>query len=239
MANAGGTLSVRSAVLTRLSKLATLTPAETDSLLAAERDGRRLSARRDLVEEGQPLREARALLSGWACRQRILPDGRRQILSFVLPGDLVGLRRHADEVATSTIMAVTDLVTCPLPTPQRGSSLEEAYGHSLAMDDQHHLAQIVRLGRLNAPERIADWLLETQDRLTLAGLSDADRFPLPLTQEMLADALGLTSVHVNRTLQSMRRDGLLTFRAGMISLPERSRLEHLAGYKAPHPGGRR
>lgn len=73
--------------------------------------------------------------------------------------------------------------------------------------------------------------MEMQERLAFVGLSAADQFPLPLTQEMLADALGLTSVHVNRTLQAIRRDGLLTLRGGMMSLPDRARLEKLVDYK--------
>jgi CRP-like cAMP-binding protein len=89
---------------------------------------------------------------------------------------------------------------------------------------------LTRLGRLSAQERLADWLLETCDRLTLAGPAAGGNLPVPLTQELLADALGLTSVHINRTLQSMRRDGLLAGRSGLFVLCDRPRLELLVGY---------
>ena len=201
-------------------------------MVRAERDPRRFPARREFVVEGEAIYSARALLSGWACRQRILLDGRRQILGFLLPGDLVGVCRHANPVAVTTILAVTEVVTCALPAAQPGSGLSEAYARSAALEEYGFLAQITRLGRFNAYERVADWLLETEERLTLNGLASAGSFPLPITQEMLADALGLTSVHVNRTLTALRRDGLLTLRGGIISFPDRARLAKLVGYKA-------
>lgn len=222
----------KSPLVTRLSRLTSLTPSEIGTLQAAERDQRRFRARRELLREGEPIRERRALLSGWACRQRILSDGRRQILSFLLPGDLIGICQHTNPIASTTVLAITEVVMCPAPAAEAGSNLSEAYARSAALEELYFLAHITRLGRLNAYERLADWLLEKQDRLALAGLSAADQFALPLTQEMLADALGLTSVHVNRTLQAMRRDGLLTLQGGMISLPDRGRLEKVADYRA-------
>lgn len=215
----------------RLSRLAELEPAEIEALQAAEREQRRSPARRELVKEGEPIRARRALLSGWACRQRILSDGRRQILGFLLPGDLIGVCQHSNPLASTTIVATTEVTMCSVPTAEPGSGLAEALARSAALEEHYLLAHIIRLGRLNAYERLADWLLETQERLAFVGLPAADQFPLPLTQEMLADALGLTSVHVNRTLQSMRRDGLLTLRGGMMSLPDRGRLEKLVDFR--------
>lgn len=103
---------------TRLSRLARLEPDALDALKAAERDQRRVSARREVLREGEPIRERRALLSGWACRQRILSDGRRQILGFLLPGDLIGVCHHSAPLASTTILAVTEMVTCPAPDPE-------------------------------------------------------------------------------------------------------------------------
>lgn len=221
-----------SAFSLRLSQLSQLDEDELQALGLAERDQRRWPARREIVAEGAPVREPRALLSGWACRQRILSDGRRQILSFVLPGDLIGVCPQSNPVSSTTILAVTEVVTCAVPDARADKrGLAEAYALSTALDEHFLFAQITRLGRLSALERLADWILETHDRLLFAGMADPDRLPLPLTQEFLADTLGLTSVHVNRTLQTMRRDGLLTSRAGMIVLPDRDRLERLVDYK--------
>lgn len=220
------------ALSTRMSRLIALDADDLELLTTAERNARRSPARREVIREGEPIRERRALLSGWACRQRILADGRRQILAFLLPGDLIGACQHRHPLASTTLLAVTELVTCPAPAARPGSGLAEAYALSAAHDEHHLMAQITRLGRLSAYERLAEWLLETGDRLALAGLAAPDAFRLPLTQEFLADALGLTPVHVNRTLQAMRRDGLLTLVSGVISFPDRARLERLVGYSA-------
>ncbi|MBV9841346.1 MAG: Crp/Fnr family transcriptional regulator [Sphingomonadaceae bacterium] len=220
-----------SPLLTRLSRLTRLDDMAVEALQTAARDVRRSPPRRELISEGEPIRERYALLAGWACRQRILSDGRRQILSFLLPGDLIGVCQHSNPLAATTIIAISELVTCPAPVADPGSALAEAYARSAALEERYMLAHITRLGRFDARERLADWLLETQQRLATTGLSVADQFPLPLTQEMLADALGLTSVHVNRTLQAMRRDGLLILRQGMAFLPDRDQLEKLVEYK--------
>lgn len=223
--SAPATLSVR------LSRLARLTAAEVGLLHTAERDRRTFAARRDMIRQGEPIKARRALLSGWACRQRILADGRRQILGLILPGDLIGVGQHRNPLAPASILAVTQLVTCPLPPAAPDSELAEAYARSAAIDEHHSMAQITRLGRLSAYERLVDLLLEIQDRLLLVDQAAARRFALPLTQEYLADTLGLTSVHVNRTLQAMRRDNAIVLQAGTISFPDRPRLERLVGYE--------
>lgn len=220
-----------SPLITRLGRLAPLDRDEVDALVLAERTARRSPARREIVAEGAPIRDQRAILSGWAFRQRILADGSRQILQFLLPGDLIGMCRQESPLAVTSIGAVTEVVLCQLPAPMGGGGLLRASAMSAAFEEFILLAQITRLGRLDALSRVADWLLETHDRLRLAGLCEGDTFAMPLTQEMLADCLGLTSVHVNRTLQTMRRDGLLEGRSGTVTLPDRKRLEKLVDYR--------
>lgn len=221
-------------LITRLGRLARLHPGDRAALTIAERTARRSPARREIVAERSPVREARAILSGWAFRQRILANGSRQILQFLLPGDLFGLCRHERPLAMSSIAAVTEVITCQLPDAGNDGALERAYSMSAALEEFYLLAQITRLGRLDAVSRLADWLLETHDRLRIAGLCDGDTFAMPLTQEMLADCLGLTSVHMNRTLQAMRRDNLLQGKMGSVTLPDRQRLENLVDYRPAH-----
>lgn len=221
-----------SALSLRLSRLAQLDAAELEALRRAERDTRRWPARREVLAEGEPVEEGRAIVSGWACRQRILSDGRRQILGFLLPGDLIGICRHPDPVSSTAILAVSELVTCAVPSAASATrGLADAYAVSAALEEHHFLAQITRLGRLSAPERLADWILETRERLEIAGRLTGSELAVPLTQELLADTLGLTSVHVNRTLQSMRQDGLLTFRRGVLSLLDPERLRAMVDYR--------
>lgn len=221
---------MREPALTRLMALAPLDGPAVAALTAALALARGVRLRRDIVTEGREIEEPLLLLSGWAARVRLLPDGRRQFLSFLLPGDLIGSSEHPHALAVATVIAMSDVTVCPLPAAEPGSPLHVAYAISRAMDEGHLLAQITRLGRLNAQERITDLLLELHERLTLSGTVAGDGFDLPLTQETLADALGLTSVHVNRMLQQARREGDLQWRVGHVRLSDPAGLARKIGH---------
>ena len=186
-------------------------------------------ARRELTSEGRPIAEPRLLLRGWAARVRLLPDGRRQFMSFLLPGDLIGMSAQPQPLAAATVIAVTDVVACRPPSIEETPALAGAYALSAALDEAYLLAQITRLGRLNAQERIADLLLELHERLTRNEMAQGNAFDLPLTQEVLADALGLTSVHVNRMVQQARRDGDLQWKGGRVTLADPAALARKIG----------
>src|SRR4051812_2192373 len=188
----------------RLEALAELAAVESGAIRQAAAFPKRVEPRREILAEGWPVGEPMILLSGWACRTRNFWDGRRQILSFLLPGDLIGMCRHSQPLAATTVTALTPVSLCRAPAPREGAAgtgLAEAYAASGALEEYYLFRQIARLGRLSAYERLIDWTLEMHERLALAGLAGPDRFPMPLTQEAIADTLGLTSVHVNRTLQ--------------------------------------
>ena len=168
----------------------------------------------------------------------MLPDGRRQIFSFLLPGDGFGLsRRPGPEL--STVAALTALETVDAEPMLDAIHAGKAPGLARALSGIEPLEQtqlfdhMVRLGRQTAYERVAHFLLELQRRLEVVGLGDNQRFPLPLTQEILADALGLSIVHVNRTLQQLRRERLIELRSGVAILLERELLASIADYRLP------
>lgn len=215
-----------------ITRLRTLTPLDAPAIAAlddASRRPRTFRARREVLAEGARIEEVLLILSGWAARVRILEDGRRQILDFLLPGDFIGLCDHADAIATSAVTAMTDLQVCASPSAEQHPSLRRAYALSRALSEVDLLAQITRLGRLNAHERIADLLLELHERLAVAGLAVDGRFTIPLTQELIADALGLTPVHVNRTLQTLRRDGSLSWKSRELVLLDPAALSRSMG----------
>lgn len=203
----------------RLGRLALLSDAERRALRGAASAPQRVGAYRDLILAGQRTSGPLLVLDGWLGRVRLFSDGRRQILGFLLPGDVIAEPRHYHPTAISTITALTDALLCAAPVAEE-PGLTEAYAASAALDEGHLLRQIARLGRMSAYERILDWLQEMHERLILAGAAGPDYFAMPLTQETLADALGLTSVHVNRTLQAMRRDGVLEWRGGTVRLKQ-------------------
>jgi CRP-like cAMP-binding protein len=130
------------------------------------------------------------------------------------------------------VIAITDVELCQAPEPNASPALARIYALSRAHDDAYILAHITRLGRMNAYERLADLLLELFERLELAGLCGGGHYHMPLTQEMLADALGLTSVHINRTLQVLRREGALGLKGRELALSDPSLLRRQIG-RAP------
>ena len=232
------------AVAPVLSKLSRLAPLE-DEAAALLRSLDRLSRHSGgsaLVREGE-LPAPGFLVRGWAARLRRLPDGRRQILSLLLPGDALGLASRTRPLDLCDVAALTPVVllgasavASALGADRRAlPGLAEALHLSLALEEQRLLDQITRLGRRNAVERICDLLLELRDRLILAGQGEERRFPMPLTQEAVADVTALSIVHVNRVLQQLRREGLLELRNGEVALHRPERLAERAG--RPPPGG--
>lgn len=227
MSAAALSIAATSPAVRRLAALAALAPDDLSILQDAMGASRRVLARRELISEGKPVPGPMLIVDGWAARVRILPDGRRQFLSFLLPGDLIGMCYQPCPLAVSTVVTLNEVVVCPAPLGV--PAIEGAYRMSQALDEANLLGQIIRLGRLNAEERIADLLLELNERLTLAGLSVDDSFEIALNQEMLADALGLTSVHVNRMLQVLRRAGDVVWKGSRVRLPDPARLARRVG----------
>lgn len=141
-----------------------------------------LRPRRDLLVEGRDVAGPQWILNGWAARVRILPDGRRQFLNFLLPGDLVGLYHHSRPISPTTIVTLTEVTVCVPPALGSHAMLDEAYAVSHALDEAHLLAQIARLGRMNAMERIGDLMLELHERLSLSELTQGRSYELPITR---------------------------------------------------------
>jgi len=222
------------AVVRRLRSLATLNEAELGLLRGVTERRERQGPGEQLVAEGQGCVRPRFIVSGWACRQRLLPDGRRQIFSLLLPGDGFGFGSRPQ---LSNIVALTALETVDgsglQDAARRGGApgIARALAAAELLEDALLLDHAVRLGRLTAFERVAHFLLELQHRLEVAGLGDGQRFPLPLTQEMIADTLGLSIVHVNRVLQQLRRSGMIELRSGVAILLEADAMARLCDYR--------
>ena len=238
-----GSANPADVVLRRLRSLATLNDREAALVLSMGARPQSDPAGAELFGEDDPIKRPRVLLSGWACRARVLPDGRRQIFTIVVPGDAVGLCVRAEPIAQSTTFALTNTVTAD------ASALDDAvYRHAAdypglasavstasVLDEASLLDHIVRLGRHTAYERMAHLFLELRWRLAAVGLGGEHKFPMPLTQEALADALGLSIVHVNRTLQQLRREGLLEVRGGWAELYKPAVLAAAADFRLPLP----
>jgi len=234
-------------IVRRLSQYTELSPEEVSLLRGLSESPERLPAGAELISEGQRLDRPRLLLAGWACRQHYLSDGRRQIFDFILPGDAFGLCFRPQAVAlcntiTLTRAVVSDAAGLADAVLNHGgaySGLTAACLLSASADEAYMLNQMVRIGRQTAYERVANLVLELHHRLGVVGLARDGVLPMPLTQEMIADALGLSIVHLNRTLQQLRRDGLLEVRGGIARLFDMQKLKSLADFHEPKLAVRR
>jgi CRP-like cAMP-binding protein len=222
-------------VVRRLHALASLSDAELALVRNLPERRERQVAGEELIAEGETGGRARFVISGWASRQRVLPDGRRQIFGFALPGD-VCCHRSA-QPSPCSVVALTALETIDAEPVLKAAQSGQAPGLARALAQEQVVDQaliydhMVRLGRQTAYERVAHFLLELSTRLEIAGLGDGRRFPLPLTQEVLADVLGLSIVHVNRTLQQLRREKLIELRSGVAILLQPAALAEIADYR--------
>jgi CRP-like cAMP-binding protein len=220
-------------VLATLSRYARLSPGECEKLSIAARVPERHHAGSQLYLNRTQVKRTGLILCGWACETNILLDGRRQIYSFLLPGDPIFPQVGAGR-ASRSILALTDLQVAEIAAPaERDSSppsgLMAAIAAAAAAREERLYTQITRLGRLSAYERVANLLLELRDRLSVGGMVSGNRFRMPLTQEIMADALGLSLVHVNRTLQQLRREKLIEMKAGSVCLLRPRALALIAG----------
>lgn len=227
-------------VLSRFRQLTTVGP-EMEALLRSLGDVQTVKAGAELIGERDPVGRPRFVLSGWAARVRWLPDGRRQILSFVVAGEAIGVCLRSSPLALSTTIALTNVQLLDAGPVQRAlasedpvwNELREAVHVSASLDEAYLLNQVTRLGRQTAYERMCHMLLEVRERLLVAGIGDGTKFPMPLTQEILADATGLSIVHVNRILQQLRRERLLDMHSGQVRLLDLAAIQTIADYRRP------
>jgi CRP-like cAMP-binding protein len=190
--------------------------------------------RRDLISEGDRPREVHLLLDGWACRYKAQADGKRQIVSFFLPGDFCDLDLYTLKRMDHSIGAITRLKVATITPEEMHSLIEERPRITQALL-WHELVTsaiqrewIVSLGLRSAYERLGHLLVELYLRLKTVGRADDGHCDFPLTQTDLADATGLTAVHVNRTLQELRRDGLIELERKQLQILDLERLKDVS-----------
>jgi CRP-like cAMP-binding protein len=202
-------------------------------------------AGQDIVAEGQVPRSVFVIKTGMACRYRVLADGRRQILTFLLPGDLCDLHVFLFKEMDHSIAAVTPLQLAAVPRDEvmdlalRHPRVGAALWWSTMQEEAILRERVVSLGRRDATGRVAYLLCEMVWRLKAIGESYDDEIFLPLTQTELADTLGLTPVHINRVLQNLRRGKLLTLEQRKLKLLNIDKLAEIAEFTGEylHLGG--
>lgn len=232
-------------VVRKLGSVIDLSNEEIACLESMQRDGRVFERHATLFREGDRLDRTYIVREGWAMRHKTLSNGRRQILSFVLPGDFVGIYGSLIEKADHTVEPLTRLETFSF-APQRivevfGSCprLGAAIAWTAGQEEAILAEQVVRIGRRSAYERTAHLFLELLRRLQLVGLAGQHSFAMPLSQDVLADALGLSMVHVNRTLRRLRQAGLVRIVDRRLIIDDVGKLEDIADFTPDYVEGGR
>jgi CRP-like cAMP-binding protein len=222
-----------SALLRKLNQFVLLGDEERNALASLEARQRRVPAGTELVHEHQTKQRVFILQEGWGYCSKLLADGGRQVIDVRVPGDFIGLRSILLRTADHSCTTITDVSVADVPADRMLETFHKVPRLAAAMlwaasrDEAMVVEHLVGIGRRSALARVAHFLVELALRLELVGLSSSQGFVCPLNQYVLADALGLTAIHLNRVLRQLREQQLLTFRGGEIIFHDLARLQQL------------
>jgi CRP-like cAMP-binding protein len=221
---------------TRLWLSAALDTIDRDALLGVCSDVRMASAGTNLVRQGSPSEALHILLDGWAARYTLMTDGRRSISALSVPGDICDLDALGFVQLDYSVTMLSAGLVVMLPRERLDTlmasnpTIAKALWSCALTENTILTAWAASIGRRSAQERLAHLLCELLMRLAAVGKADGYSYDLPLTQEHLADALGLTSVHVNRSLQALRSMSLVTVQHRRVAIHDWTTLCKLCGF---------
>ena len=198
-------------------------------------EARTVEARTDLIREGDAPSYVNLILEGFACRYKTVPDGSRQIMAYLVPGDFCDLHVFILKAMDHTIATLSPCKVVKIPRDRILELLERpaiarAFWWAALVDEATLREWLVNIGVRSAEQRVAHLLCELLLRLETVGLTNGDTYELPITQAELADTVSLTNVHVNRVLQRLRRDSLITLKGKHLVILDVARLKALSGF---------
>jgi CRP-like cAMP-binding protein len=221
-----------SCIIAQFNRLVELNDEERQLLAALERDPGEYPAGASLIRVGDRNRPFFTLKSGWACAVRELADGQRQVLDIFLPGQVMGLREIGFDRSMTEIHALTDITACPFPRQRlteifdRSPRLTDLFFLLLAREQSMLVERVVNIGRRNAVQRLAHFIVELKVRLQL----DSNELELPMNQAIIGDTLSLSAVHVSRTFRELRKMGLIETDNGTLGIRDFDGLIELATF---------
>lgn len=227
-------------LINKLQRLAQLDSADIDAINALPYRLRSERANAYLVREGARIEECCLLLEGYACRHKAASHGRRQIVSFHIAGDILDVQHLLLPRADHNVQTITDAEIACIPMAalrqlsRERSRVGEALWRDSLIDASIFREWVLNVGRRDAKSRIAHMLCEFAARREAAGLGSPERFELPMTQEQIADATGLTSVHVNRMLGELAVDGVIARDRREIRIVDWERMKQAADFRAEY-----
>lgn len=223
-------------LIRKLTSAGGLTEDDRQALDALCGTSRQVETKQDIISQGDPPSDVHLVLDGFACRYKVLPDGGRQIVAVMVPGDFcdlhVAILGEMDHGITT--LSPCTIVDIPVATVQDLTENHRRIARTLwwaTLVDEAILREwLVNLGQREAAERLSHFFCEMLMRLQLVGYVDENSYNLPLRQHDLADLLGLTSVHVNRTIQYLRAEGLITLKQYRLTIPDLTRLKAFCNF---------
>ncbi|HYY83887.1 MAG TPA: Crp/Fnr family transcriptional regulator [Beijerinckiaceae bacterium] len=233
-------MGVIEALLRKLDRFAPLSPDEKRALEAAV-SGVDTYTRHDIiVRQGDRPTHSCIMVEGMAARYKGLANGNRQIVSFQIPGDFSDLHSMFLKALDHGIEALSPVRIARVPHQSVDALMREhpglarAFSWDMAVDGAITREWLASTGRRSAYERVAHLLCELMMRLRSVGLANGDAYELPITQADLSDAFGISTVHVNRMLQTLRRNGLIELKGAALRIPNVAALEEVAGFEAAY-----
>jgi CRP-like cAMP-binding protein len=208
----------------KLTQFIELSPDELSCLDRLQVHNRTFDRRVNLRSEGESGQPCFVLQDGWACCFKLLLNGRRQIINFAIPGDFLGLRSVLFRVSDHSVASITPVRVSSFSGHElfeiidRFPRVAAAILWALSCEEAIVVEHLVNIGRRNALERVAHFLIEFGERLQVIGLATDQGYECPFTQEDLADALGLSAIHINRILRQLREQQLLTLSHGSLQI---------------------
>ncbi|USQ98022.1 Crp/Fnr family transcriptional regulator [Caulobacter sp. RL271] len=219
-----------------MSRRDVISAAERDALMGLLGPIRTVPAGRPIVEPGDRPSFSTFVVSGFCARFSLTPNGGRQLTEINVAGDFVDLHSLLMRQMDHGVVALADCVIAPAAHDAL-RRLTETHPHltrllwlETVVDGAIHRQWLVTMGQQNAASRLAHLLCELYCRTEAAGLASDHRFPLPMTQADLGDVLGLTQVHINRVLMELRRQGLVEWKAGQVTLNDWDALVKLGAF---------
>jgi len=231
---------VSNAFLQRLMHAAELGDQEIEAVEELCRQPKDIAAKKYLSRDGDEMVSFPVVLSGWAARYQILRNGARQITRLLLPGDAFYFDSSPDGIAIEEVITLSPcrIVNILHSDMRRVIDRFPAVGEALrnygCMENAVLSSWVVNVGRRDALERMAHLICEAHYRLTLINPNQGDQIAFPLTQDDLADVLGLTPVHINRKLQQLRQEELITLRSKQLTILDLRTLQQVAGFDSAY-----
>ena len=198
--------------------------------------GEAIPAERPVVSDGQRATDCCLVADGFCVRSKTIADGKRQILSIHIPGEIPDLMSLFLHVMDHDLLTLTP---CTLGfishdtlqrLHQRRPNVAEIFWRDTLIDAAMFREWIVNVGQRPAPARLAHVMTELRERLKVIGRADGNSFEMPLTQEQIGEALGITAVHANRVIKQLRQEGVVDFHRGRVTVLDEAKFQELADF---------